>query len=197
MTARSITAVAALGALLLAAGCNGSESTDPQRNGNSSPTAEPAGDAPISAIEPPSGWQEVTTRDISFWVPADWETLEAPEDAGLLETTARGELEGGTLAVLNVVTVPTAETAAATWVQEMRTLGEVQDEQTFTLDGLTTTAPITLLDLTYSLEGSTARVWVLVFEHEAGDSYNLSFLAEEDTFDEEQAADLLGTLGDA
>lgn len=197
MTTRLSAALAVTGVLLLTA-CSGTGDGDPAADTTTEADGgEVAAEAPITPTEDPAESQVLDTQGIAYAVPETWETQQSPEDDGLFETSARGELADGVLSALNVVTVPTTETDAQTWVGEMRQLGEVHDEQTFTMPTLSTQGPITLIEMTYAIEGGTVRTWVLVFEHQDGRTYNVSFLGSDDTFDESRAAGLLGTLRDA
>lgn len=147
----------------------------------------------IEAVEPAADATALAGPGLTVSVPAGWDTADQSGD-GLTQLMARGEVEGGSRAALNLVGVPTAESDLDAAVAEVETLGQVRSTTQVTLPQLSTTGPASLVDLDYALEGQAAQAWVLVFEHQDS-TYTVTFLAE--PFDEALARQTLGTLRDA
>lgn len=156
-------------------------------------TAEETAEETIDAVEPAADATTLAAPGLALSVPPGWETGDQSAE-GLTQLMARGELEDGTRAAVNVVGVPTAEADLASAVAEAQGLGQVRSEKQVSLPQLSTTGPATLLDLEYAVEGQPAQAWVLVLEHE-GTTYTVSFLSQ--PFDESLAREVLGTLRDA
>lgn len=198
MTTRLISVLAAVGVLALS-GCTGSEEGSPGTSAGApsgqttTPESEEAAVETLEAVEPPADAATLAAPGLALSVPAGWETGDQSAD-GLTQLTARGELDDGTRAALNLVGVPAAETDLATGLADARSFGDVRTETQVSLPQLSTTGSATLLDLDVAIDGQPARTWVLVFEHE-GSTYNVTFLAE--PFDEALARETLGTLRDA
>lgn len=184
---RRAAALTAVGALALA-GCSDDTVGTPAET---STTVTDAAET-LEAVEPPADSTELTAGGLALSVPAGWETAQ-DDSGGLSQATARGELEGGRRAAVNLVGVPTAETDVATSLEEARSLGEVAEETEVVLPQVPG-GTATLLDLEVDIEGEAARTWVLVLEHE-GQTYTVTYLAV--PFDETLARQTLGTLRDA
>lgn len=152
-------------------------------------------DAPVVPVQPPGDTLAVGAEGIVCAVPQGWELDRPPEDDGIVQVSARGELPGDLPASVQVVTVPTERSSAERWTEEARTIGRVSDEWTFTLPALSTRGPVTLLDLEHT--GEDVRGWLLIFEHEDGRTYTVTLTSPAEDFDERHAAVILGTVRDA